>query len=653
MASCTTENWTLADLASALQSMHKDKKKIAVPMFQRGKRWGKDQQDTFIDSLIKGYPVGTMLFYEEIIEDGSQVYILVDGLQRGNCIKKYMNNPTEFFYDSSISDEFCEQILKVVDKEGAENFSIVREVLTTFIKEQKKFKNLQYFYPSEVIINKFDADFSKAGELIKVMEKFFDERQELYEKISMTVIPVVVYHGESDNLPEIFDRINSQGTPLDQYEVYAASWPVNKRFKISNMDIVECAIKKYDSFIEDGFKIFGYDREKMRAQKEVNAFEYLFGLGKYLIKTYDILGFDKKLEDDTVSSLSFELVNACLNDRRENICTLYEPIYAIPDIDKFEEALFNTIRFVNDSVSSIFRFKGNRRKGKQPKFKIYHSKFQILSMISTTFKEMYHNGDYEHVSEEWLAKKDHIAKNLLKYYVLDILTNYWSEGGTTKIHAAAKPNRYAIDIQPRVWNNAINAYFDNTMSRAEVKQIASPKNEDFVFLNCIYLNTFSALDQLSIDKFDVEHIAPKEQMKKFVKKVKGTGLPISSIANLCYLPEYVNRSKRDKNFYQDNKYLTNVNLEEIEQKYSFTTKSDLEWMDLSYEKPDDFAVLKGFYMEFCNNRFLKMKQLFCKSLDIDYEEITRLQNYAIQGAEVKPVVPQTMDEGSQILATEE
>ena len=96
MASCTCENWTLEDLASALQNMNKDNKKIAVPMFQRGQRWSMSQRKVFIDSLIKGYPVGTMLFYETI-ENGQQTYILVDGLQRGNSIKMYMSNPTDFF----------------------------------------------------------------------------------------------------------------------------------------------------------------------------------------------------------------------------------------------------------------------------------------------------------------------------------------------------------------------------------------------------------------------------------------------------------------------------------------------------------------------------------------------------------------------------
>lgn len=48
MAGCTCENWTLQDLSSALQDMHKDNKRIVVPMFQRGQRWSKDQEKIFI-----------------------------------------------------------------------------------------------------------------------------------------------------------------------------------------------------------------------------------------------------------------------------------------------------------------------------------------------------------------------------------------------------------------------------------------------------------------------------------------------------------------------------------------------------------------------------------------------------------------------------
>jgi len=141
------------------------------------------------------------------------------------------------------------------------NYSVVRSILTSFIKEQKSFKNLQYYTPAKKIADAFNAGFEPVGMVIEIISFFFNERQTLYDKIALTQIPVIVYNGSEANLPEIFDRINSKGTPLDQYEVYAAAWPVDKRFLVSNIKIIEYAIKKYDSFIEDGFMIHGYDRE--------------------------------------------------------------------------------------------------------------------------------------------------------------------------------------------------------------------------------------------------------------------------------------------------------------------------------------------------------------------------------------------------------
>lgn len=623
MAGCTPENWSLQDLSSALQDMHKDNKRIVVPMFQRGSgRWGKEQEHTFIDSLIKGYPVGTMLFYKTV-EDNKETYILVDGLQRGNCIKKYMTNPTEFFYDSSISDEFCKSILKIVNGGGEEEYTTIRNILTTFIKKQTTFKNLQYYLPAKEIAEKFNAGYDCIASLIDVITKFFEERQDLYDRISTTIIPVIVYSGAEETLPEIFDRINSKGTPLDKYEIYAATWPVNEKFVISNTAIVEYVIAKYDAFIKDGYKIHGYDRESMRSTRAVNAFEYLFGLSKHLVSKYEILGFNKNLSSDTVNPLAYELVNACLNDS-DKIKTLYLNLKDI-DLDELEKALYKAIEFVNNAISVVTKFKGNSRNSN----KIFHSKYQILSMISTTFKEMYANGDLTTVSSTWNEKKLIISKNLVQYYVYDILTNYWSEGGTGKIHAAAKPNRYMIEISSRAWMVALDSFFERSMLRAEKKNIANPKSEEYVFLNCIYLKTFTAKDQLSIEKFDVEHIAPKEQMRKLIDVCHGEGLPISCIANLCYLPEYVNRSKGSRNFYQDKKYLLHVKLKDVETKYSFTNEDDLEWMDMPYEK-GDFSVLKDYYTDYCTKRFDKIKHLFCESLGIEYEEYTEEEPQIVQ-----------------------
>ena len=329
------------------------------------------------------------------------------------------------------------------------------------------------------------------------------------------------------------------------------------------------------------------------------------------------MAFHTNISVDAVNPLAFELVNACLNDNNK-IATLYENLQDL-DLNLLEKQIERSIDFVLSVISPITLFKSNKRNGKN---KIYHSKFQIMSMISTTFKEMYRQGE-KTISESWKEKEKILQKNLIQYYIYDILTDWWSEGGTGKIYTVAKPNRYMSEISPQTWAVALNGYFEKTIQRCESDKIATVKSEEYVLMNAIYMNTFTALDQLSVNHFDVEHIAPKKQMQNLIKNcnVIDAGLPISCIANLCYLPEAANRSKGALNFYQDKKYLKGENIEDIEAKYSFTSEEDLEWMDKPYDSESDFKLLKEEYIGFLRNRFDIIKHRFCESLGIQYTEL--------------------------------
>lgn len=621
MQNCSCENWTLRELAHAMQDKLTDKR-IVVPMFQRGQRWRKEQETTFIDSLKKGYPVGTMLFYETY-ENSKKTYILVDGLQRGNCIKKYIMDPMQFIDEDSIPNELCEKISSLLEIEIEIDTSVsrIKSILTSFIKQQSILDNVQFYTPANIILKEFQIDFSQSFELISkiisLITNYYSDFSELYKQIASAVIPVVVYRGGADSLPEVFERINSKGTPLDQYEIYAASWPITRNCKIDNSNIIEAVIRKYDSLTDNDFLLQDYNKEMMRTEKIVNVFEYVFGLGKYLVNKFPILSFGKSNADDTVNSLSFELLNACFNDSNK-IMILYKNLECI-DINKFEKALYEVIEFVSSSIATVTNFKGNSRGEKKP----FHSKYQIMSMIAFCFKKMYQNLNFDKKSDNWKEIQTALSRNLLHYYIYDIITNYWSEGGTAKIYIVSKNNRYMTEISSRSWAIALDSYFEKSMQRKEIKKIAVPSNEEYVILNCIHAKTFTAMDQLSLESFDVEHIAPKEQMKKLNDRCNGDGLPISCIANLCYLPQYVNRSKSDKTFYQDTKYRSYIELEEIEKKYSFTKESDLDWLNCSYDTVESFSILKANYFDFCGKRFELLKKMFCESLGVDNVVIDR------------------------------
>lgn len=616
MAGCTVENWTLKEFARALKSMNKDNKEIVVPMFQRGKRWNESQESTFIDSINKGYPVGTMLFYRRV-DKQKEIYTLVDGLQRGNTIRKFMSSPTHYINRENIPDKLIENLSLILgvfyDENDIENR--IKDIIINKIKERDAFSGIQYYPIAKEIINMYNCNQDITIEdIIQILELFLKNFQDEFEKIANTVIPVIVYSGAEDNLPEIFERINSKGTPLSTYEIYAASWPVNPKIMVDNKEIVDKVLKKYDSLSDNDFIVAYFDREEIRKNRKLSMFEYCFGLSRYLNDKYDFLHFDNKSKDDVIITMGFELVNACINNSNDRIKSLYLELEDI-DMNLFQKRLIECIEFVGNIISNVTMFKGNRRN----KNSILHSKYQIMSMISTTFREKYDISNLNKEKNTWMVNGELLEKNMLHHYINDIIRKEWNEGGTSKIHKVAKPNKYLTKISRNMWESTLNAYFEQNNIRQESKSVANPKKEDIVILNCIYLSLFSALDQLSLEKFDIEHIATKDQMKKLVSACKSNGLPISSIGNLCYLPQNINRGKGSKNFYQDINYNSDIDIRQIETKFSFTTLEDMEWMDIPYNL-DDKEILKEYYLNFLNKRFERQKEMFYKALKIEEEE---------------------------------
>ena len=606
---CEPELWSLEEIYNALvKSKAKNNDvKIVIPMFQRGKRWEEKKEEGFIDSLEKRYPIGSLLFYKY-----DNTYSLIDGLQRGNTIKKYLSNPSKYFSPDKVPNEITEFVFVESGIRNSEN--IVKESINSIITNYIKETDIDDFEWSDLnykICEKFPSFPKSSIEFRNLIKPFLNSYKEQVDSLRKTKIPVVVYSGDESTLPEIFERINSKGVALTPYEIYAASWPKNK-FKIGNSIIIDKVLAKYDSLSDDDFEVEGYDRDDLRINHNVNAFDYVFGLSKFLAEEYSILNFQMSKDADEVNNIGFELLNACFFSAHNQIKNVHEIIKKFATkIDELEDKLQQCIAFVNKIIGPYIKFKGNKRSNKSN----LHSQWQILSMISFVFRCKYNLNDLSKKSS-WNSDKELLKKNMPLHYIYDIISNIWSEGGTNKIHSYNDSRKYISEIAKSTMENALISFNEKTLSRHERKQVDSPKSEEYIVLNVIYLNEFTAMDQLSIDKFDVEHICPKEQMKKLIATTtQNDGLPISALANLCYLHEGINRSKKDKNFYQDSNYLskTKYSIDEIESKFSFTKEEQLEWMNASYN-PNDYNILKEFYLEFLNERFKIIKEKFINSL---------------------------------------
>ena len=148
----------------------------------------------------------------------------------------------------------------------------------------------------------------------------------------------------------------------------------------------------------------------------------------------------------------------------------------------------------------------------------------------------------------------------------------------------------------------------------QAERFSYPTNADKLLLNCIYSDVFTVKDNC-LSVFDIEHIATKDYMKKLIKTTNiVNGLPVTHIANLCYLPENINRKKKAKTLYEDAALFDK--LKYIEDKYSFTEMKDLDFLYENYDLFDG-DKLENRYISYLSKRFAKQKQKIFMFLDIE------------------------------------
>lgn len=619
MEGTKSESWSMKKIATALQEKEIDNVKIEVPTFQRNIVWSATQKETFIDSVKKGFPVGTLLFYKRKDRD---TYSLIDGLQRSSTIRDFITFPTHYFSTEDISEEILEELYNVFKIKAVKKdfYDRVSAEIKKFMSEQTDLNGMMLLMDlAELLIDKY-SNVEKDSALVRLVSQKIEPTiagfRNLYNDIAESVMPILVFTGDENFLPTVFERINNQGTQLSKYQIYAASWAVrNYTVKVENDDIIKHIVAKYDAFTDAGYVLQDYDRDEMLETKVVNIFEYVLGFGKYISEKYPTLFVaDKSVQ--TINQIGFELLNACFGHHDKDIKFLDEEIHKIDDLNTFQKCVEDAIVWVLNTLKPIIEFKCNRR----DTIAYYHSHFQIISMIASIFREKYNVENLPYENADWKQKEEILVKTIPQYYVYDILTRVWTESGQGKIYSILNDNKYLIRLEKDLWETKLDDWFNTMITYREKKQVPNPKALDKLFLSCIYMKRFSSWDQLSVDKFDIEHLAPKNLLKKLIKKHSWVGLPISCIGNLCLLPEYDNRLKKDNTIYKDEKYISyleskSVTLQMIEEKYSFTEEEDLSWCYKDY-KEEDYEEVRESYIDFLRKHFNKMREEFYSAMEI-------------------------------------
>lgn len=600
---------------------------IKVPKYQRGVVWNKTQKEKLIDSMNKGYPFGSILLYEK-----NNQFQIIDGLQRSTTIIEFVKNPAVFFADENMDDDIIDDLVFSLGIPGG-HISEIKNKLIDLIKNwvvkanktMLDVERMQYSDLVDEINNEWPTSFEQKQEIRILIQTMFEDFQNKCATISKMKIPALIYEGDESLLPEIFERINSQGAKLTKHQIYSATW-AHDTVKLESSAFEEIILNnrdRYENMLDDSMALDDYDPIKLSQEKEVNIFELVFGFGKMISKKYPYL-FNYDSNDKTkVESIGFNLINACLLQRSSNMNMLNKNMEKLigletNNIEDFLTKIIESIDYIDKRLGAGTKFKGNTRANS--KVSPLHTEMQIVSIIATVFilrhasYKTSEKGDIYDLtitpgqfSERWSKNKKIFDKNILKIYSMDIFGQKWKGSGDKKLNSIIIDSFYYLrEITWNEFEQNLDVYYNSMNSeRNERKQVANPKEPEKLFLNLVYSQVFSAAEQNDETKYDIEHLAPKNLMKeKIAKYGEDFRLPISSIGNLSLLPEYDNRTKKDKTIYKDKNYLNKIkSITEIEQKYTFTKKEDFLWLE------DDLTEneFKDKYFEFLNKRFVSFK----------------------------------------------
>lgn len=212
---------------------------IKIPQFQREFVWKKEDAAKLLDSVVKGYPIGSFILWETKsrlrsvkniggialpnANEGEFLYYVLDGQQRITSIYASM-------LGVKIEKEDYSQLYVDLTADGSQEIVI----LDVEGKTQDKFITI-----NELLRGKMSDIFAKYGHDQEILDKI-----DLYKtRFTTYQFPTIkITDAELDIATDIFTRINVGGKGLDTFEIMCA--------------------KTYDE--EQGFDLY----EKRRQQKE-------------------------------------------------------------------------------------------------------------------------------------------------------------------------------------------------------------------------------------------------------------------------------------------------------------------------------------------------------------------------------------------------
>lgn len=194
---------------------------LSIPAFQRKFVWSNDKKQDLIESLNKSFPIGVITLF---LNKDNDHYLIVDGLQRVNTIKTYLSDPSTIIPFAQFYDGVKDKLTDLSDQNGLK-ISSVKKAVKKWYGNLETVEGRDYMYKDFANLQKCLQDFELSA-VTSDFSLFQSFRDILLQPINIEdeMIGIIKYKGDSDELPELFTKINQKTVSLTGYEILHSLW---------------------------------------------------------------------------------------------------------------------------------------------------------------------------------------------------------------------------------------------------------------------------------------------------------------------------------------------------------------------------------------------------------------------------------------------
>tara|TARA_B100001093_G_scaffold510765_1_gene577251 strand:+ start:672 stop:2594 length:1923 start_codon:yes stop_codon:yes gene_type:complete len=359
-----SETWGIKELVGKI-----DNKKIIKPKFQRKKKWdiqpkksNSPNERHFIEFLFKNKNSVHSITFGSITINNIEIFSNIDGNNRINAIKHFMDKPFEIFPD------YLNDLNKIIET-GTDHKE--NEILQSYNFDDSKVDEMKEFFKSlnypefikiggiskflktkgkQDLINFLSLSFSDKieSETDSIREKLLipnTNASELGEgdRFDMVVkINVNIFQGYCiDELSDVFENINRYNSNLTQIELLASKLFNHNSFVIEDNVFkteLENSIKKYYKLKSENeaLKCYVFD-----PKDNINAHDFIVGFQNLFSEKYNFIS-----ETDYKGlSLFFKLYKALYK---------LENSFTNENVNEFIKKITKSCNILNKTIENIF-----------------------------------------------------------------------------------------------------------------------------------------------------------------------------------------------------------------------------------------------------------------------------------------------------------